>query len=150
MLRDGILLDLRPARVAYAYRPETGFRLTLTEPAGYHADPETLRRQWCADVLDDHLQTLVDGVRRDTPVAAGLLWGNVASGLAGALRALAATGAVPPERCHATGLALLAHGPLANSGELTRENRHLRFMRRSCCLYYRLPGGGTCGDCPLG
>ncbi|WP_250213408.1 (2Fe-2S)-binding protein [Acrocarpospora catenulata] len=23
------------------------------------------------------------------------------------------------------------------------------FVRRSCCLYYRVPGGGTCGDCVL-
>lgn len=23
------------------------------------------------------------------------------------------------------------------------------FVRRSCCLYYRLPGGGYCGDCVL-
>jgi len=22
-------------------------------------------------------------------------------------------------------------------------------MRRSCCLFYRLPGAGTCGDCVL-
>ncbi|MGG7569367.1 (2Fe-2S)-binding protein [Streptomyces sirii] len=23
------------------------------------------------------------------------------------------------------------------------------FSRRSCCLYYRAPGGGLCGDCVL-
>ena len=23
------------------------------------------------------------------------------------------------------------------------------FTRRTCCLYYRLPGGGLCGDCVL-
>lgn len=25
----------------------------------------------------------------------------------------------------------------------------LAFRRRSCCLYYRVPGGSTCGDCCL-
>ena len=25
----------------------------------------------------------------------------------------------------------------------------LSFRRRSCCLYYRLPGGALCGDCGL-
>ncbi|MGH3410268.1 MAG: (2Fe-2S)-binding protein [Streptosporangiaceae bacterium] len=25
----------------------------------------------------------------------------------------------------------------------------LGFRRHSCCLYYRLPGGGLCGDCAL-
>jgi ferric iron reductase protein FhuF len=24
------------------------------------------------------------------------------------------------------------------------------FRRNSCCLYYRLPEGGLCGDCVLG
>jgi ferric iron reductase protein FhuF len=23
------------------------------------------------------------------------------------------------------------------------------FLRNSCCLYYRLPDGGLCGDCVL-
>jgi ferric iron reductase protein FhuF len=23
----------------------------------------------------------------------------------------------------------------------------MTFRRQSCCLYYRLPGGGLCGDC---
>jgi len=46
-------------------------------------------------------------------------------------------------------MALLGHGPLRGSGHLTIHNGRLRFTRRSCCLYYRLDGGGTCGDCPL-
>ncbi|TDC76951.1 ferric iron reductase, partial [Actinomadura sp. 7K507] len=23
------------------------------------------------------------------------------------------------------------------------------FVRHNCCLYYRVPGGGMCGDCGL-
>ncbi|MEU9111287.1 (2Fe-2S)-binding protein [Streptomyces sp. NPDC048483] len=25
----------------------------------------------------------------------------------------------------------------------------LAYRRRNCCLYYRVPGMGTCGDCVL-
>ncbi|MEU7551440.1 (2Fe-2S)-binding protein [Streptomyces sp. NPDC044571] len=25
----------------------------------------------------------------------------------------------------------------------------MAFVRRSCCLYYKVPGGGFCGDCVL-
>ncbi|MES4829184.1 (2Fe-2S)-binding protein, partial [Streptomyces anthocyanicus] len=38
---------------------------------------------------------------------------------------------------------LLAHPLLAGAGTLTGTS----FRRRSCCLYYRVPGGGVCGDC---
>ena len=30
-----------------------------------------------------------------------------------------------------------------------RPGRRARFKRTSCCLYYRVPGGGYCGDCVL-
>jgi ferric iron reductase protein FhuF len=145
-LRDGILPDLGPSRVEYSFRPDRGFQLTLPEPAGWQGDPESLRQRWCEVVVDEHLAGVIDTVRGIVPVAAGLLWGNVASGLAGALKALAASGAVPADRCHAEGLARLDHGPLRGSGRL---DDRLRFVRRSCCLYYRLDGGGYCGDCPL-
>jgi ferric iron reductase protein FhuF len=145
-LRDGILPDLRPSRVEFSFQPDRGFRLALPEPAGWRGDPSDLRRRWCDVIVDDHLTGVVTAVRAVVPVAAGLLWGNVASGLAGALRSLAASGAVPADRCHAEGLALLDHGPLRGSGRLDGD---LSFRRRSCCLYYRLDGGGFCGDCPL-
>jgi ferric iron reductase protein FhuF len=149
LLRDGLLPDLRPDRVRYSYRSDRGFRLSLPRPAGWRGPATALRQRWCADVIDAHLAPLVEAVHREGPVATGLLWGNVASGLAGALRTLAGSGAVPPEACLTTGQALLDHGPLRRGGGLTLHSGQLRFVRRSCCLFYRLDGGGTCGDCPL-
>jgi siderophore-iron reductase FhuF len=147
LLREGILLDAEPARVHYAYAPGTGFTLTMPEPAGWHAPRAALLAAWCDTVVDAHLAPVIQAVRAVVPVAAGLLWGNVASGLTGALGALA--GAVPLAERHEAGLALLDHGPLRDSGRLDVHSGRLRFRRRSCCLFYRLPGGGTCGDCPL-
>jgi ferric iron reductase protein FhuF len=149
LLREDVLLDARPTQVHYAYAPQRGFRLTLPRPAGWHAPPDALRQAWCTTVLDMHLQPLIHAVRTDTPVAAALLWGNVASGITGALHALADHNAVPLDRCHGIGLAILDHGPLHGSGQLTTHDQRLHFRRRTCCLYYRLDGAGTCGDCPL-
>src|SRR5262249_49378385 len=149
LLREAILLDTRPAQVRYAYTPASGFRLTLAVPAGWRGPPHRLQRAWASTVVDGHLHSLIRAVRADTPVAAGLLWGNVASGITGALHALADHATVPLDRCYRTGENLLGHGPLQGSGHLTIHDGQLRFRRRSCCLHYRLAGPGTCGDCPL-
>jgi ferric iron reductase protein FhuF len=153
LLREDLLLDLRPSNVRFAYDPR-GFSLDLTHAAAWHGDRAALLGGWCQIVVDDHLRPLIEAVRAVVPVAAGLLWGNVASGLVGALRALAMSrtaesGTVPVARCHADGLSLLDYGPLRGSGHLTVRSGRLSFVRRSCCLYYRLDGGGMCGDCPL-
>jgi hypothetical protein len=86
-------------------------------------------------------------VRDRTGVAAGLLWGNTASAMIGALRVLA--GARPDLLGPGRELAarLLTTGRLRGSGTLC--GRGLGFRRRSCCLYYRVSGGGLCGDCCL-
>jgi FhuF-like iron-sulfur protein len=91
------------------------------------------------------LGPLVSAVGSVTPVAEALLWGNAASALAGALTVLAAA---RPRQAAAAGRLvedLLATPPLAGTGTLGPEG----FRRYSCCLYYRVPGGGKCGDCAL-
>jgi FhuF 2Fe-2S C-terminal domain len=81
-----------------------------------------------------------------------VLWGNVASALAGAAGVLAGR---YPERAGAAGrltAAVLATGPLAGTGDLVQPDprQSRRFLvRRNCCLFYRVPGGGLCGDCVL-
>lgn len=80
-----------------------------------------------------------------------VLWGNVASALAGALATL--TGVVPGRAGLAADLVgqMLRDGPLAGTGDLRPDptQSRLSFVRRSCCLFYRVPGGGNCGDCVL-
>lgn len=99
-------------------------------------------------VLDTHLVPLTAALRARHRLATGLLWGNAGSALAGAARELdrwarrhGRTDAAARARSLTTGL--LAHPLLAGTGTLTGT----AFRRRSCCLYYRVPGGGVCGDC---
>jgi hypothetical protein len=99
-------------------------------------------------VLHAHLRPLNEILLTRYRIAAGLLWGNAASALAGAARQLdgwARTHGRTDTASRAREMAaeILAHPLLAGTGTLTGT----AFRRRSCCLYYRVPGGGVCGDC---
>ncbi|MGW0610663.1 (2Fe-2S)-binding protein [Streptomyces sp. NPDC002788] len=118
--------------------------LWLTDVRPLPADTATV-----ADVvLRGHLEPLARALRTHHRLAPGLLRGNAASALAGAARELdrwahrhgrTEIGA----RARSLAAELLAHPALAGAGTLAGT----AFRRRSCCLYYRVPGGGVCGDC---
>lgn len=114
------------------------------------------------------LASVVDGVVGELTAAVGtyarlspqVLWGNVASALGGAVRVLRP--AAPGRAALALGVwqRLLDRPPLAGSGVLTLVEAPgaapadavppgWSFTRTNCCLFYRVPGGGTCGDCVL-
>ncbi len=106
-----------------------------------------------ATVVGDVIHPVLDAVGDQFRVSGKILAGNVASGLAGAVGLLAAA---RPDRAHlAYGLAegLLGSGLLRHAGVFVRSTRASErrptFVRRSCCLFYRVPGAGTCGDCVL-
>lgn len=95
-----------------------------------------------------HLVPLAAALRADCRISAGLLWGNAGSALAGAVRELGAWSRrsgrpEAGERAAAIGEALFAHPDLRTTGVSWNGT----FRRRSCCLYYRCPSGGLCGDC---
>ncbi|MCW0214674.1 MAG: (2Fe-2S)-binding protein [Pseudonocardia sp.] len=106
-----------------------------------------------ADLLaDELLGPLVDAVRAQVPVSARVLRGNVASSVAGAKRVLAAARPDAADAAARVAGEVLEHPLLAGTGELLPAGPPdvgWSFRRRSCCLYYRVPGGGTCGDCVL-
>ena len=140
-LGRGIVLDLDPATAAVQTRIGDAMGVTCPQPGGWLApDPDV---GLVADVLlEQQLRPLVDAVAADGPVAPSLLWGNVASALVGALTVLGASAGSVAARVVRD---LLDHGPLAGTGELGAGG----FRRRSCCLFYRTPAGGYCGDCAL-
>lgn len=99
-----------------------------------------------AAVQYGHLVPFSEALRRDVRISPRLLWGNAGSALAGALRELdrwARARGRPEvaERARALTAGLLSHPDLSG----TVRGPVLR--RTSCCLYYRCPGGGLCGDC---
>lgn len=96
-----------------------------------------------ADTLTDVVLPLAAAIGERFALSGQVLLGNAASGVFGAVRMI---GAVRPDLAGSAirlGRELLS-GPLQGTGVLADD-----FVRSSCCLYYRVPGGGYCGDCVL-
>lgn len=138
VVAHGVIPDL-----THLQRADDSARLRMPEAAGEPAapTPELLYRI----VVQEHLGAFAAGLR--VPLAPGLRYGNIASALVGTSRMLIA--ARPDLRRPVTEVttALLNTGTLAGTGTITSVD--LNFRRNSCCLFYRLPSGGTCGDCAL-
>jgi iron complex transport system ATP-binding protein len=154
----GLIPDL-PAHHLYAELvPDAPIRLELTDPGGWQPD-DTADQQTLAEIMFDtvvggHLRPLVTAVRAEARVATGLLWGNAASAVVGVAHVLDRHAAPTAGRdARLVAAHLLALPPLAGTTRFTCSpdgRLELRsVVRRSCCLFYRVPGGGTCGDCPL-
>ncbi|MFC7303675.1 IucA/IucC family C-terminal-domain containing protein [Streptomyces monticola] len=103
-------------------------------------------------IVDGHLAPLAAALRHHYRISAALLWGNAGSALAGAVRELHAWAGRSgrPEAARSAldlGHALFRRPELHATGTLTTTGPAPAFRRRSCCLYYRCPSGGLCGDC---
>jgi hypothetical protein len=112
------------------------------------ADAPTLMRTAVGALLTP----VLDACRTRFRLSPLVLWGNVASALGGAASMI--TDADPAAGLRATSLvaAMLGLAPLTGTATLVRPDpAHARrfLVRNNCCLYYRIPGGGTCGDCVL-
>lgn len=96
-------------------------------------------------LLPELFEPLNLALRRAAALSPQVSAGNVASAANGAVTVLAMTQPhVEPAGRKLIG-ALLAEAPLANAGRLD----HHIFTRRSCCLFYKVPGAGLCGDCVI-
>lgn len=127
--RDRVLVD--PA--ALCARDDDGAVVLGVRPGPGPADPS-------ADDVATTLHAVLDPVVAAFDLAPRLLWGNVAASLHAVPRVHGVPEAVPLVAD------LLARAPLA--GELDElGGGHAR--RRTCCLFYLVPGGGLCGDCVL-
>ncbi|ARZ66483.1 (2Fe-2S)-binding protein [Streptomyces sp. HU2014] len=106
-------------------------------------------------VLHGPLALLHTATRAAVPVSGRLLWGNAASSLAGSLRVLHTWCRAqdrPREAARALALAgeILDDPVLRGTGTLSAGGPGgPSFVRTTCCLYYRVPPGGMCGDCVL-
>lgn len=112
-------------------------------PASLQHLARAFTRHW----LEPAIEPLTAAVRRSYALSPLVLWGNVASAVAGALRGVAAAQPDLRPRADRVLAALMAEGPLAGTGSLRADGS---FERRSCCLFYRIRGAGTCADCVLG
>jgi FhuF 2Fe-2S C-terminal domain len=110
------------------------------------AGPADLAAAFVGSWLTPIVERLTGAVRSSWAVSLKVLDGNVTSAVASALRMTATARPELTEQAEAVLDALLTAGPLAGTG---RRRVDGSFVRRSCCLFYRLPGAGICGDCIL-
>lgn len=99
-----------------------------------------------AAVQEGHLVPLHAALRRDGRISPRLLWGNAGSALAGALREIVRW-SMARGRPEVAERAAVLVGGLLDHPDLAGTVRGPRLRRATCCLYYRAPGGGLCGDC---
>jgi len=127
--RSGVLVDA----ASLGWRDDDGaVELGVTDLRGWR-DPGP------ADVWAV-VQGVLASVVEALPLAPRLLWGNVAASLHAVPRVHDLPGA---ESLVAD---LLDRAPLAGELDVRAGGRA---RRRTCCLFWEVPGGGLCGDCVL-
>ncbi|ORV91273.1 iron reductase [Mycobacterium interjectum] len=136
-LGHGVVPDLDDLQ-----RADDGAQLRIPEPVGRAVDPPSAKLLYRV-VVKQHMNPFAAGLR--VKLAPALLAGNIASALVGAARALLVARPDLRPAIVAMTESLLDSGVLAGSGVVTGP--HLAFRRRSCCLFYRVPGRSVCGDC---
>jgi iron complex transport system ATP-binding protein len=116
--------------------------LHIARPLAWRGDD--LERMLADAVLDAHLAPLSSALHQLTTVAPEMLRGNAASALLGAAREYdrhqAAGSAGPGWQLART---LCTDERLVSTVCFSDDD----YRRKSCCLYYRTPRGGLCGDC---
>lgn len=127
--RDRLLID--PAAIC-ARDDDGAVVLGVREMVG--------RRDPTNDDVDDVLLAVLGPVVAALDLAPRVLWGNVAA----SLHAVPRVHGVPETAPLVADL--LSRAPLA--GELDEVGGG-RARRRTCCLFYLVPGAGLCGDCVL-
>jgi hypothetical protein len=146
-VRHGAVPALTPESLHLRHSTGTGPGWTLRTDAA-----ELVGADQLPAVLAGLLVPLVAAVRAHTSVAERLLWGNAASTVAAAQRLLVVRHPDAAGRAADVAGQVLSTPPLAGAGDLLAPrgpDRVWTFRRRSCCLYYRVPGGGLCDDCVL-
>ena len=96
------------------------------------------------EILDTHLTPLSAALQQLTGISPELLRGNAASALLGAAQEHDRRRAADsPGLAWQLARSLCADERLVNTIRFGRHDH----CRTSCCLYYRTPNGGLCGDC---
>jgi iron complex transport system ATP-binding protein len=133
-----LLPDLAPEHLLFR-EADGGISLHIENPVAWQGDD--LEPVLADMVLAWHLTPLSAALRQVVPISEKVLRGNAASALLGAARvfdrdATAGAGWQLARR--------LCADERFSDAILFNE---AGYRRTSCCLYYRTPGGGLCGDC---
>ena len=96
-------------------------------------------------ILKPIVAPLNDGLRTLASLSPKVAWGNVVSAANGAVTVLSMSRPHLQQAGRDLVRALTETQALSGTGAFN----HGAFRRRSCCLFYQVPGSGLCGDCVL-
>jgi Ferric iron reductase FhuF-like transporter/FhuF 2Fe-2S C-terminal domain len=154
----GVVPTVPADRVLWRPSPGQPRPLAMVAPKGRVCvpdDAEATASHLYAACITGLVEPLVSTLSAAYPVSLHVLWGNVASAVAGAASSLDRPGSAPSRPARDIAQALLQIGALSGRGGFTRpEGREgpagpRGFQRTSCCLLYRVAGAGICSDCVL-
>jgi hypothetical protein len=150
---EGYVPQLTPENLDFCYPARGPLQLALNAIPPPHTKaallPE-LADQFIAVALDGLLAPFTAALTAVEQLPEQTLAGNAFSSLAAAARLIAPADA--GQRARVLVDLVARRAPLlAGAGDLhwQQPGGHEYFRRRNCCLFYRIPGGGTCGDCVL-
>ena len=146
-LVTGLLPVAGPSEVHVGLTGANPLPLFLRRPAAVRVGSSSdlvglFDRCWRRPVL----VPLAATVGRRYALSPQVLQGNVASAVAAALRAASVARQDLRPQTEEWLVSFLEAGPLRRAGQRRDDET---FVRRSCCLFYRVPGAGTCADCVL-
>jgi hypothetical protein len=144
VLHCGLVSGVVPDLSTLTMTTSPQLRLGVAEPAGWTVSDLAELTAVSGEVARAQLRLLAAAL--PVRLAAGLLRGNAASAMIGALGVLTSARPELAGRAGQLAPALLRTSDLRQAGTLS-DTEPMAFRRRSCCLYYRVPGGGLCGDC---
>lgn len=108
-------------------------------------EPQQAAAVIAESLIGNVVRLLTETMRLAESLSPQVMWGNVASAANGAVTVLARSRPDVESRGRDLVAALLQTEPLRGTADVAGQ----RFRRRSCCLFYQVPGGGYCGDCVL-
>jgi FhuF-like iron-sulfur protein len=143
-LATAVCHGVLPAGGSTHWRPSEGGRVefALLDSVAQDADAAAFERF----VLAGPVAAIEHAVRDEFHLSAHVTRGNVASALAGAVTVLGTERPAAATVAERFARAVLDLDHLAGFGTWPLGGR---FRRTNCCLFYRLPGAGKCGDCVL-
>jgi iron complex transport system ATP-binding protein len=150
----GLIACLEPQHVSYAFPDRGSILLRLDAiPTGCAGTPDELAGELQRVLTDGVLASFTSALGTSVALSPQTTNGNIASTLVAAAQILSRTpgsDAIGSRGFELVDL-LLAKPPLAGTGAFrSADPRSERsFRRRSCCLFYRIPNRGICGDCVL-
>jgi hypothetical protein len=152
----GLVPQFEAEQLRYGFAPSGAIRVVLDgNPSGLRGPTDRLVAALARSVSAGPLAAFTAALGASVALSPLTTCGNVASTLAAGAQVLRRTpdGEAMGDRALDLVVGVLETAPLSGTGHFVPAAGgpmgERTFRRNNCCLFYRIPGGGTCGDCVL-